>query len=241
MSSKPSSQPSSARSKRDPTDEQPSDGEAGRSGAASRADGAESDGGHLDDDADVEAGEQLDRGLIRRGLSDVQRTADRANFAFTRLDLAGQAVKTLEGELSAYPELRYVNINSNQISDLAPLSALPRLLSLQAAHNDIHSIDAFLATPHSQMQLLQLDHNDIDTLLTRAGVGAGRDAVGAVPTTTKKAAKGGKSAFSSALTANFPSLFALTLSNNKLASLLRPEDSANDFAKDGHPVLQVCV
>jgi Leucine-rich repeat (LRR) protein len=230
------------------------DAEARSVGAES---GREEDGPEDEEEEEEEdAGEQLDKAVLRRGLSDIARTADRTAFAFTRLDLSGQAVRTLDGArpagskgkgkgaavveresaLAAYPELRYINLNNNELVDLAPLRALPRLLSLQAAHNQLGGdLGPFLASPHTQMQLLQLDHNEIEHVLTRAGVGAGADPVGAAKTKGK-----GRQPAQLALTTNFPSLFALTLSNNKIASLARPEDNAVELARDSpHPSLQI--
>ena len=118
-------------------------------------------------------------------------------------------------------EIRYVNLSSNELLDLSPLSVLPSLLSLVVSHNHLNSLDSLVATCHPHLQLLQADHNEIEHLL-----------VAAPANPSKKHAP-------PALTTNFPSLFALTLSNNKLASLLRPEDNAATFAKHGHPTLQV--
>lgn len=50
-----------------------------------------------------DAVELLTKGVIRRGLSDIQRSSDKKNFAFTRLDLTGQGIKNLEGDLATYP------------------------------------------------------------------------------------------------------------------------------------------
>lgn len=115
-----------------------------------------------------------------------------------------------------------MNLSSNELLDLSPLSVLPSLLSLVVSHNHLHSLDSLVATPHPHLQLLQADHNEIEHLLVASANPPKKHAI-------------------SALTTNFSSLFALTLSNNKLASLLRPEDNANTFAKHGHPTLQVSI
>lgn len=189
---------------------------------SARADGVDPDDGTLSEVSAGDAiGDVLSKSVIRRGLSDIQKTADRKNYAFTRLEMVGQNIKTLEGEIAAYPELRYVNLSSNELLDLSPLSVLPSLLSLQVSNNHLSSLNTFLATPHPHLQLLQVDRNELETLLCEIPVP-------------------GKKAPGSALSINFPSLFALTLSNNKLTSLARPEDNPATFTnKNGHPTLQV--
>lgn len=103
-----------------------------------------------------------------------------------------------------------MNICNNEILDLSPLSVLPSLSSLNAAQNHLHHIDSFFSAPQPALQLLQLDQNEIEYVFSNTMGGGGKK--------TK-----------SSLSINLPNLYALTLSNNKLTSLLRAEDSLSDF------------
>lgn len=112
--------------------------------------------------------------------------------------------------------------------DLSPLSALPTLLSLNVSYNSLGSLESLLPCRHDQLQLLQADHNDIEFLFSKAGgpVAAGsKRSSGAAKASAATVAVASGSNPLAHLSSNYPSLFALTLSNNKIASLLRGEDS----------------
>lgn len=86
MSSKPPSQPASSR----------------------RGDPADVAADDIDDGLSETSGDQLElltKAIIRKGLSDIQRASDGKNFAYTRLELAGQSIKNLEGDLATYPSV----------------------------------------------------------------------------------------------------------------------------------------
>jgi hypothetical protein len=82
-------------------------------------DSAPSAGDDVADDAlsvasSQDAVELLTKAVMRRGLSDIQRSSDKKNFAYTRLELAGQNIKNLDGDLATYP---YVTRTISQSAD----------------------------------------------------------------------------------------------------------------------------
>jgi len=104
----------------------------------------------------------LNRTVVKTGLRQISRTADRSNYAFVKLELPGLKLDTLDGGIfKEYKELRYVNVRHNFISSLLPLSVLPNLLSINAQHNQIRKV---LDMPLRHLQLLELDYNEITAL-----------------------------------------------------------------------------
>lgn len=96
------------------------------------------DDGTLSEASGGEASDLLTKALLRRGLSDIQRTADRTNYAFTRLELVGHNIKNLEGDLNAYPYVRDTaaaqrQAGANSLTDRSPARAPCLVLSVRFA------------------------------------------------------------------------------------------------------------
>lgn len=104
----------------------------------------------------------LTRDALKKGLSDVQRSADQENFAFVRLDLSGLGLTSLGDELQRYKEIRYISLNNNELEDVSEVGVLPHLLSCQAQLNRLKSVPV-PAVPLPSVQLLELDSNQIES------------------------------------------------------------------------------
>lgn len=105
----------------------------------------------------------LKKSTIKRGLSQVERTSDGKNFGFVALNLQGQKLITLAGELALYSELKYLNVSSNELTGgLSDLTSLSNLVSINAQKNQLSQFGSL--TGNTQLQLLEVDDNQIDKM-----------------------------------------------------------------------------
>jgi hypothetical protein len=65
--------------------------------------GGSDDGQGSDGSSVVDGYALLTKTALRRAVADIHRSADKRNFAYTRLDMQGQNIKHIEGDLAAYP------------------------------------------------------------------------------------------------------------------------------------------
>ncbi|KAI8806352.1 hypothetical protein BJ742DRAFT_816567 [Cladochytrium replicatum] len=77
--------------------------------------------------------------IISGGISLLGRTGNGLSFAYTRLDVKGKGVTSVE-ILEGYQHLRYVDLSENSIVDAKPLGALTYLLSIDLHKNNLRTI-----------------------------------------------------------------------------------------------------
>lgn len=112
---------------------------------------------------DIDYERLLLKPIIRQGLNTIQATFDGKSFAYVRLDLQGKRLRTLQGDLSCYGELKHVNLASNEISEgLDALSQLPNLVTLTIQRNKVKSLPDL--SLNRSLQIIQADFNEITTL-----------------------------------------------------------------------------
>lgn len=79
---------------------------------------------------------------------------------------AGCSIRTLEGDLIRYQEIRFLDLEHNDLqgeqADLHVLHSLPNLVTLNLQYNRIQALDDF--SPNKNLQLLELDNNEIQSL-----------------------------------------------------------------------------
>ncbi|KAJ8360812.1 hypothetical protein SKAU_G00173370 [Synaphobranchus kaupii] len=93
----------------------------------------------------------LTQEMVEPGLSLLCRTGNGLSHAFVKLDLKDRRLTDLT-LLSSFVHLRFLDISSNHVSDLSPLTALTQLLWLKGDGNVIQS---FTGQPLGQLAYLQ--------------------------------------------------------------------------------------
>ncbi len=85
---------------------------------------------------------------------------------FFLLCTQGCSIRTLEGDLIHYQEIRFLDLEHNDIqgeqADFHVLHSLPNLVTLNLQYNRIQALDDF--SPNKNLQLLELDNNEIQSL-----------------------------------------------------------------------------
>ncbi|KAG9353185.1 hypothetical protein JZ751_017761 [Albula glossodonta] len=117
------------------------------------------DGGHKEEDEEEATSEHeeqveaspLTQEIIQQGLSLLCRTGNGLSHAFVKLDLKDRRLTDL-ALLSSFVHLRFLDISSNHMADLSPLSALTQLLWLKGDGNLVRS---FTDQPLGQLPYLQ--------------------------------------------------------------------------------------
>ncbi|XP_064159960.1 leucine-rich repeat-containing protein 23 [Anguilla rostrata] len=89
--------------------------------------------------------------MMEQGLSLLCRTGNGLSHAFVKLDLKDRRLTDLT-LLSSFVHLRFLDISSNHVSDLSPLTALTQLLWLKGDGNLIRSL---AGQPLGQLAYLQ--------------------------------------------------------------------------------------
>ncbi|CAN0323673.1 unnamed protein product [Lampetra planeri] len=114
-------------------------------------------------DEDVEPAEVVPDN--RLALSDMQecisllcKTGDGLALAYVRLLATARSLTNIS-ILSGYPHLRYIDVSSNRIADLSPLSNLSYLVSLKADGNVVETTEH--PAPLGHLQVLSLAHNRV--------------------------------------------------------------------------------
>ncbi|KAJ3112224.1 Leucine-rich repeat-containing protein 23 [Nowakowskiella sp. JEL0407] len=97
--------------------------------------------------------------LVSENLSLLARTGNGLSFAYTRLEIHGKGLTSLD-VLESFPHLRYIDLSDNAISDITVLSTLTYLLSLDLHKNTIKSVPTALSEC-KYLQQLNLSKNEI--------------------------------------------------------------------------------
>jgi len=91
---------------------------------------------------------------IVAGLSQISKTHDGSSYAFTNLTLEEKELEELGESLRNYQHLRFLSLSKNQLKEIAEIIYLPYLLTINAAENQIASID-FLSIAQDSLGYLQ--------------------------------------------------------------------------------------
>ena len=73
---------------------------------------------------------------VRRGLSQMARNPFTLKHSFVRLGLSGCDLRSI-GVLARFPNLQFVDLSGNNISDLSPLADVKSLLTLDVSKNNL--------------------------------------------------------------------------------------------------------
>lgn len=89
---------------------------------------------------------------VKAGLSQVERTLDGTGLAYSKLDVSGKDVATIDAEvLSGYPHVRYFMANGNALEDAGALASLGSLLSADLRSNKISAVPDLSTLPYFQV------------------------------------------------------------------------------------------
>lgn len=80
---------------------------------------------------------------LKGGLSGLGKTANNRSVAYTRLSIAEKEIERLFPVVLRFKEVRYLDLNTNAISDLSLVSQFPNLLWLNASKNQVGSLGVF--------------------------------------------------------------------------------------------------
>ncbi|KAJ1558680.1 Leucine-rich repeat-containing protein 23 [Nowakowskiella sp. JEL0078] len=96
---------------------------------------------------------------VAQNLSLLARTGNGLSFAYTRLEIHGKGITSID-ILESYPHLRYVDLSENFIKELKPMATLTYLLSLDLHKNNITAIPSCFSEC-KYLQQLNLSKNAI--------------------------------------------------------------------------------
>jgi Leucine-rich repeat (LRR) protein len=97
-------------------------------------------------------------------LSSIELAVGGGGFAFTRLDCSNKELTHLGNKVEDYTQLRHVVLSHNKFSDVAAVTKLPHLLSLQIDNNEVTSLDCMQDAALSWCQRLDLSANKLKAL-----------------------------------------------------------------------------
>lgn len=80
---------------------------------------------------------------MKGGLSGLGKTANNRSMAYTRLSIAEKEIERIFPIMLRFREVRYLDLNTNAISDLSLVSQFPNLLWLNASKNQVASLSVF--------------------------------------------------------------------------------------------------
>jgi internalin A len=93
------------------------------------------------------------------------KTADCTSMCYNKLSLAEKEIERLYDCILDFKNIRYLDINTNSISNISLLVEFPELVSLNASKNQINSLDVFSdANVLKNLQFLNLSTNKITKL-----------------------------------------------------------------------------
>jgi hypothetical protein len=92
------------------------------------------------DSESAEHVKQLSKEDIRKGISQLARTADGLSHAYVRFELRDTDTNDLK-ELSTYTHLRFIDVSRNAITSLKALQPLEHILALIATDNQLKDVD----------------------------------------------------------------------------------------------------
>jgi Leucine-rich repeat (LRR) protein len=92
------------------------------------------------EEASTEASKHpLTADLVGGNISLLARTGNGLSFAYVKLELHGKNITDLD-ILESYPNLRYVDVSENQLTNINGISNLEYILSLDVHVNQIQSV-----------------------------------------------------------------------------------------------------
>ncbi len=77
---------------------------------------------------------------IRQGLSNISKIANNGSYAFVKLNLADKEIEKLYDPICQYTNLRYLDLQGNQISEIYNITGLKFLCSLNLSRNKLTSL-----------------------------------------------------------------------------------------------------
>jgi Leucine-rich repeat (LRR) protein len=81
--------------------------------------------------------------IVSGGISLLARTGNGLSFAYTRLDVHSKGITDLE-VLESFPNLRYVDVSENALTNIDGLTHLEYILSLDVHANNLTSVPAVI-------------------------------------------------------------------------------------------------
>lgn len=103
----------------------------------------------------------LTKDAIATGLSKID-SDETGHFSFIDLQLNAKGITSLEGDLSTYSALRYIDLSNNMIVDLTPLERMYDLHAMNCSDNKVKKMPDFSDT--QKLQSVDLAKNKITTL-----------------------------------------------------------------------------
>lgn len=119
-----------------------------------------------EEEARIKAEEDLKKleEALKGGLSSLGKTANNRSVAYGRLSIAEKEIERLFPVILRFKEVRYLDLNTNAIADLAIVTQFPNLLWLNASKNQVPSLATFNQDALEHLQFLNLSGNKIKAL-----------------------------------------------------------------------------
>lgn len=111
-----------------------------------------------------ESDNKLTKEKIGKGLKQLSKNEVGA-YGYVQLELQAMDIRSLEGDLSKYHMLQYIDMSHNSVESLEPLKALTKLHAINFRSNKVHTIGDcdFSSLPY--LQIVELDNNLITNLI----------------------------------------------------------------------------
>merc|ERR1711917_127367 len=114
---------------------------------------------NIDDIMDQVIGVPLTKDMMSKGLSRLERVGNGSDFAYVKFTGSQLELNDIS-ILMSYKYLRYIYLSSNQISEIAPLGGIDKMLTLTLDRN---KIEQFNLPKMKYLQLIDLPYNKINT------------------------------------------------------------------------------
>ena len=101
---------------------------------------------------------------LKGALTGLGKTANNRSMAYTRLNLAEKELERIFPVMLDYKEIRYLDLNTNAISDISITAEFEHLVWLNASKNQLSSLDLFSSNKLEHLQNLNLSGNKIKAL-----------------------------------------------------------------------------
>lgn len=103
----------------------------------------------------------LTKHVIKTGLSEIKESPNGVHGC-VRLELKGMGLSTLEGDLSGYTMLEYLDVSNNKIADISAIEGLTNLLAIKCQNNALTTLGNF--SKMTNLQVAEFDNNQIESL-----------------------------------------------------------------------------
>lgn len=123
-----------------------------------------------EEEARIKAEEDLRKleEALKGSLSGLSKTSNNKSMAYTRLSLAEKQLERLFPVILRFKEIRFLDLNSNTISDISIVEGFDNLVWLNASKNQVSNLDIFSGEKLEQLQTLNLSTNKIKKITTIA-------------------------------------------------------------------------